>query len=62
TGYVSLTPGSYVVSVTPAGSKNAAIGPLRLELAGNKIYTAVARDGENRMAPLGLIVLDDFNE
>jgi hypothetical protein len=61
TGYVSLTPGSYVVTVTPTGSKTAAIGPLRLELAGNKIYTAVARDGAARTAPLGLIVLDDFN-
>lgn len=62
TGYVSLTPGSYVVTVTPAGSKTAAIGPLSLDLAGNKIYTAVARDGAGRTAPLGLIVLDDFNE
>jgi len=61
TGYVALTPGSYVVTVTPAGTKTAAIGPLRLELAGNKIYTAVARDGAGRTAPLGLIVLDDFN-
>jgi hypothetical protein len=61
TGYVSLTPGSYVVTVTPTGSKTAAIGPLRLDLAGNKIYTAVARDGAARTAPLGLIVLDDFN-
>lgn len=61
TGYVSLMPGSYVVTVTPTGTKTAAIGPLRLELAGNKIYTAVARDGSARTAPLGLIVLDDFN-
>jgi len=62
TGYVPLTPGSYVVTVTPTGTKTAAIGPLRLELAGNKIYTAVARDGVGRSAPLGLIVLDDFNQ
>ncbi len=62
TGYVALTPGSYEVTVTPTGSKTAAIGPLRLDLAGNKIYTAVARDGAGRNAPLGLIVLDDFNE
>jgi hypothetical protein len=61
TGYVALTPGSYVVTVTPTGTKTAAIGPLRLDLAGNKIYTAVARDGAGRTAPLGLIVLDDFN-
>lgn len=61
TGYVSLLPGNYVVTVTPAGSKTAAIGPVALTLAGNKIYTAVARDGTNRAAPLGLILLDDFN-
>ena len=61
TGYVALTPGSYVVTVTPTGTKTAAIGPLRLDLAGNKIYTAVARDGAGRSAPLGLTVLDDFN-
>lgn len=61
TSYVSLLPGNYVVTVTPAGSKTAAIGPVALTLSGNKIYTAVARDGANRTAPLGLILLDDFN-
>lgn len=61
TGYVSLLPGNYVVTVTPAGSKTAAIGPLALNLAGNKIYTAVARDSAERTAPIGLILLDDFN-
>jgi len=60
TGYVALKPGSYVVTVTPAGSKTAAIGPVQLELSGNKIYTAVARDGIAGAAP-GLILLDDFN-
>lgn len=60
TGYVQLLPGEYVVTVTPAGSKNAAIGPLTLNLAGNKIYTAIARDNTGRTAPLGLILLDDF--
>lgn len=60
TGYVALLPGSYVVTVTPTGSKNAAIGPVTLELAGNKIYTALARDGEANSGP-GLILLDDFN-
>lgn len=60
TGYVPLLPGDYVVTVTPAGSKTAAIGPLNLTLSGNKIYTAVARDSAARSLPLGLIVLDDF--
>lgn len=62
TGYVSLLPGNYVVTVTPTGTKTAAIGPVSLALAGNKIYTAVARDGANRAAPVGLILLDDFNQ
>lgn len=61
TSYVSLLPGNYVVTVTPANSKTAAIGPVALTLSGNKIYTAVARDGADRTAPLGLILLDDFN-
>lgn len=60
TGYVALLPGNYVVSVTPTGSKTAAIGPVMLQLAGNKIYTALARDGEANSGP-GLILLDDFN-
>ena len=62
TGYVSLLPGNYVVTVTPVGTKTAAIGPVALTLAGNKIYTAVARDGANRSTPLGLILLDDFSQ
>lgn len=61
-GYVAVTPGDYVVTVTAAGSKTAAIGPVALSLSGNKIYTAIARDNEGRTAPLGLILLDDFNQ
>ncbi|MCC5451017.1 DUF4397 domain-containing protein [Rheinheimera sp. UJ51] len=61
TGYVSLAEGTYFVTVTPAGSKTAAIGPLSLDLAANKIYTAVARDGAGLTGNVGLILLDDFN-
>ena len=60
TGYVSLPEGSYVVTVTPADSKDAAIGPVTLDLAANSIYTAIARDGEGLMADVGLILMDDF--
>lgn len=60
TGYVSLNAGDYVVTVTPAGSKTAAIGPVALTLEANKIYTAIARDGEGRTADVGLILMDDF--
>lgn len=60
TGYVSLDAGEYVVTVTPAGSKTAAIGPITLDLAANRIYTAVARDGAGLTGDVGLILLDDF--
>lgn len=60
TGYVRLAAGNYVVTVTPAGTKTAAIGPVPLTLQANKIYTAVARDGAGLNADVGLILLDDF--
>lgn len=60
TGYVSLAAGDYVVTVTPAGSKTAAIGPVTLSLEANSIYTAIARDGEGLTADVGLILMDDF--
>ena len=60
TGYVALAAGDYVVTVTPTGSKTAAIGPVALTLEANSIYTAVARDGAGLTADVGLILLDDF--
>ncbi|MDP5141421.1 DUF4397 domain-containing protein [Rheinheimera baltica] len=60
TGYVSLAAGDYVVTVTPAGSKTAAIGPVALTLEANSIYTAIARDGAGLTADVGLILMDDF--
>ncbi|HEY9041697.1 MAG TPA: DUF4397 domain-containing protein [Rheinheimera sp.] len=60
TGYVSLAAGDYVVTVTPAGSKTAAIGPVALTLEANSIYTAIARDGVGLTADVGLILMDDF--
>ena len=60
TGYVSLAAGSYVVTVTATGSKEAAIGPVTLDLEANTIYTAIARDGEGLTADFGLILMDDF--
>lgn len=60
-GYVQVPAGDYFVTVTPAGSKTAAIGPVAITLDANKLYTAVARDGEGLTAGLGLILLDDFN-
>lgn len=60
TGYVSLAAGDYVVTVTPTGSKTAAIGPVALTLEANSIYTAIARDGVGLTADVGLILMDDF--
>ncbi|GAB2931976.1 hypothetical protein GCM10027181_33580 [Rheinheimera gaetbuli] len=60
TGYVALAAGDYVVTVTPAGSKMAAIGPVALTLEANSIYTAIARDGAGLTADVGLILMDDF--
>ena len=60
TGYVPLAAGDYVVTVTPAGSKMAAIGPVTLTLEANSIYTAIARDGAGLTADVGLILMDDF--
>lgn len=60
TGFLSVPAGSYDVTVTPAGSKTAAIGPATITVTNSGIYTAVARDHVGGGAPLGLILLDDF--
>ncbi|ANO52565.1 DUF4397 domain-containing protein [Woeseia oceani] len=60
TGFLSLVPGDYEVTVTAAGSKTAAIGPAAISIAGGGVYTAIARDAAGGGAPLGLILMDDF--
>ncbi len=60
TGYVDLDAGTYEVSVTPTGSKAAAIGPLTVALANSGIYTVVARDAAGGGVPLSIIGLDDL--
>jgi hypothetical protein len=60
TGFLSLPAGDYDVTVTPTGSKNAAIGPATISIADGGVYTAVARDPLPGAAEFGLILLDDF--
>jgi hypothetical protein len=60
TGYVSLAPGDYVVTITPAGSTDIALQTGTLSLMGGGIYTALAVDATNGGAPVQLILGDDF--
>jgi len=60
TGYVSLAGGAYTVTVTPTGTKTAAIGPVNVTIENGVVYTAVARDNVGGGLPLGLILMDGF--
>lgn len=60
TGYVQLAAGTYFVTVTGTGSKEAAIETGELSLSAAGIYTAIAVDGDNSDMPPQLILADDF--
>lgn len=60
TGYVPLEPGSYDVTLTPAGNNAVVALAVTITVAGGGVYTAVARDAPGGGAPVGLILLDDF--
>jgi trimeric autotransporter adhesin len=59
TGYVQLEAGIYYVTITPAGSKDAAIGPLMVDLAAGDVLSAIAMDAVGGGLPLQAVVLDD---
>jgi len=60
-GYVGLAGGSYDVTVTPAGAKTAAIGPMQIDVVDGGVYTAIARDAVGGGAPFGVTVIDELN-
>ncbi|MEM7451416.1 MAG: DUF4397 domain-containing protein [Pseudomonadota bacterium] len=62
TGYTPLAGGTYTVTVVPAGTTTAAIGPIDITIADGGVYTAIARDPLPGSTDLGLILLDDFND
>jgi len=59
TGYLELAAGSYDVTVTPTGSKTAAIGPATFTFANGDVITVVARDAVGGGAPLNVAIADD---
>ena len=63
TGFLSLAPGTYDVNIATTGTTTAAISVTVTVDAGG-IYTAIARDAEGGSGglPLGLILLDDFQD
>ncbi|PTB98606.1 DUF4397 domain-containing protein, partial [Thalassospira xiamenensis] len=62
TGNLQVAPGDYVISVTAAGTKTVAIGPLPVTLDAGGVYTAVAVDADGGGLPPQVILLDDFVE
>jgi len=59
TGYIALPEGDYDVTVTPTGTKTAAIGPATISIANGDVFTAIARDPLPGEMDFGLILLTD---
>ena len=61
-GYLQVTPGTYNVYITVAGSKDIAIAAEGIALDAAGLYSAFARDADTANAETGpgLILLDDF--
>jgi len=59
TDFLELPAGTYDVTVTPAGSKTAAIGPATLSFSNGDVLTVIARDAVGGGAPLDVILTSD---
>jgi len=59
TGYIALPAGDYDVTVTPTGTKTAAIGPATISITNGDVLTAIARDPLPGASEFGLILLED---
>ncbi|MDH5323708.1 MAG: DUF4397 domain-containing protein, partial [Gammaproteobacteria bacterium] len=57
--YIALPAGDYDVTVTPTGTKTAAIGPATISIANGDVFTAIARDPLPGAMEFGLILLAD---
>ncbi|WP_163931547.1 DUF4397 domain-containing protein [Paraferrimonas sp. SM1919] len=59
-GFIEVNAGEYYVTVTPTGTKTAAIGPLMITLQANMRYSIAAVDGAVANT-FDVITFDDFN-
>jgi hypothetical protein len=59
-GSISVAPGTYIISVTVANTKDVAIGPLEVTLDASGVYGVAAVDNVGGGAPFSVILLDDF--
>jgi trimeric autotransporter adhesin len=60
TPYIGVAPGTYDITVTPAGKKDIALGPLSVSLEKASIYTVLARD-EVGLGSANVTLMDNFN-
>jgi hypothetical protein len=60
TGYLSLLPGSYDVSVTALGTTEPAIGPANLTVVAGGVYSIAAVEADGGGAPFSPVLYDDF--
>jgi hypothetical protein len=60
TALQQIAAGAYDLTVTSAGTKTVVLGPVPLTVSNFGIYTVVIKDTVGGGAPLGMVLLDDF--